>query len=94
MSTNAKPAILGEWRRVSEKHPCPVCGQPGGCLYTGDDAAPTACLCCRVESPRKITDGVWLHTLRTDGPAWPAWRVSMRKAANRANELLQEMTAG
>ena len=52
-------------------------------LITGDPASPAAVLCVNVQSPKQVVDGVYLHVLRTDGPAWPTWRRTMG-AASRA----------
>ena len=66
--------LRGKWRRVTRRRPCPVCGKPDWCLYTGDDDAPTAAICQRIESPKQCGAGGWLHKLRDDD----AWRPSRR----------------
>src|SRR5262245_21023422 len=49
-----------EWKRVTKKEPCSVCGHDSWCVYTSG-----AALCMRVESPRPkvFRDGTigWLH---------------------------------
>lgn len=49
-----------EWRRVSRREPCPVCGKPDWCGVSSDGAA---CHCMRVESPRPCAGGGWIHFL-------------------------------
>jgi len=73
-------AQRGEWRRVSKRRPCPVCGKPDWCLFAGPDEAPDAVICPRVESPKRCGEAGWLHVLRRDGPAWPRWRQTLRRA--------------
>jgi len=51
----------GDWRRVSKRQPCPVCGKPDWCAVATDG---TAALCQRVESSKRIGDGGWLHRLQ------------------------------
>lgn len=48
------------WRRVTRDRPCLVCGKPDWCCRTADGAA--AC-CMRVESPKPLRNGGWLHRL-------------------------------
>jgi len=60
----------GDWQRVSKRRRCPVCGKPDWCLFAGDDDAPTAAICQRVESDRRAGEAGWLHRLRDDGPVW------------------------
>jgi len=57
-----------------------VCGKPDWCLFAGPDEAPNAAICARTESPKRCGEGGWLHVLRTDGPAWPRWRRTLRRA--------------
>ena len=53
-----------EWRRVSRRSPCPVCGKPDWCSAGADGSA----VCCmRVESNRRLRNGGWLHWLRSPG---------------------------
>lgn len=56
-----------EWRRVSKARPCPICGRPDWCLYTGAEADPTAVICPRIESSRRAGEAGWLHRLRDAG---------------------------
>lgn len=51
----------GDWRRVSKRQPCPVCGKPDWCAVSTDG---TAALCQRVESSRRIGEAGWLHRLQ------------------------------
>jgi hypothetical protein len=62
------------WQRVSRRRPCPVCGRPDWCLFTGDDDAPTAAICARVESEKRAGEAGWVHRLRDDGPVWTPTR--------------------
>ena len=69
----------GAWQRVSKRRPCPVCGRPDWCLYTGDPDAPTAAICQRIESPKRCGEAGCLHRLRDDPlrPARATRRVSV-----------------
>lgn len=74
-------AIDSEWKLVSSSHPCPVCGADDGCsVHTVDDFA----CCAREPSDWKLTNGSWLHRLRTSGtvPAMPEVVVASGSAAN------------
>ena len=73
--------MKSEWKRVNRQCPCPVCEKPDWCLYTGSDVAPTAAICARIESEKQCGEAGWLHVLRDDGPAWPAWRRTIHTAA-------------
>lgn len=55
------------WRRVSREHPCPICRHGDWCTVAPDGGA--AC-CMRVESPKALRNGGWLHWL-TDRPPRP-----------------------
>lgn len=58
-------AIDSEWKLVSHAHPCPVCGSDDACsVHTVDDFA----CCAREPSDWKLTNGSWLHRLRSSGP--------------------------
>ena len=70
----------GDWKRVSRRRPCPVCEKPDWCLYAGDESAPSAVICARVESDRRAGEGGWLHILRNDGPSWTTWRRTVHVA--------------
>jgi len=69
-----------DWRRVSKAERCPVCGKPDWCLVAGPQGNPTAAICARTESPKQCGEAGWLHVLRDDGPAWPPWRRTIRRA--------------
>jgi hypothetical protein len=57
-------AIDSDWRLVSQGRPCPVCGADDVCsVHTVDDFA----CCAREPSEWKLTNGSWLHRLRTSG---------------------------
>ena len=49
-----------EWRRVSRRHPCPVCGRRDWCGVSADGEF---AICMRVESDRPTKNGGWLHRL-------------------------------
>ncbi len=70
----------GDWQRVSRRRPCPVCGRFDWCMYAGPDDAPTAVICPRTPSDQRAGEAGYLHILRTDGPTWPAWRQTLRRA--------------
>lgn len=77
----------GDWKRVSRRRPCPVCGKPDWCLYAGFDDCPSAAICTRVESPRRAGMAGWLHRLRDDDQRaarwfWRSIRVVGRKSAD------------
>ncbi len=73
----------GDWKRVSRRRPCPVCEKPDWCLFTGDESAPSAVICARVESDKRAGEGGWLHVLRNDGPTWPEWKRTVHIAAKQ-----------
>ena len=75
---------MKDWTRVTKANPCPVCGKPDWCLFTGRPDAPDAALCQRVESPKRCGEGGWLHVLRTNGPTWAPWRRTLHKAVDLA----------
>jgi len=70
----------GEWKRVSRRRPCPICQKPDWCVYVGNDRAPAAVICARVESGKRCGEAGWLHILRQDGPTWAPWRSTIRRA--------------
>ena len=53
---------LGDWRRVTKRYPCPVCGGNGWCAVSSNG---DVCLCMRTESdwPAKQGMGGHLHRL-------------------------------
>ena len=66
---------------VSAAKPCPVCKKPDWCLVAPDGSA---CLCQRVESPKRRGDAGWLHRLggpetRVAGKAKPSKPVDSAK---------------
>lgn len=69
-----------DWKRVSPRQPCLVCGRHNWCLFAGPDDAPTAAICARTPSDTKAGEAGYLHILRTDGPAWAPWRQTLRRA--------------
>ena len=44
------------WTRVTQQHPCPICGKPDWCTV-GDKVV----CCMRVESPHTLKNGGWAH---------------------------------
>lgn len=48
------------WCRVSRHHPCPICGKIDWCTYS---AGGNTVGCMRVQSPRRLKNGGWLHYL-------------------------------
>lgn len=58
----------GRPQRVSRRRPCLICGKADWCLYIGPDDNPTAAICSRIESTKRVgTKGAgWLHVLRED----------------------------
>ena len=51
---------MSAWRRVSKRATCPVCAKPDWCSVATDGAV----VCCmRVESPRQLHNGGFLHRL-------------------------------
>lgn len=59
------------WKRVNRHLPCPVCGKPDWCVYTGPDTSPHTVICMRVEggSTRQTDNGGFVHHLKEVGPA-------------------------
>jgi hypothetical protein len=55
-----------DWRRVSRRRHCPICGRPDWCLYAGPEGDPTAAICARAESAKRCGEAGWLHRLRDD----------------------------
>ncbi len=49
---------MGNWRRVTRRHPCPICGRTGWCAVTDNGEL---CLCMRAESDWPAKDGMGGH---------------------------------
>lgn len=49
-----------EWKRVTKKHPCPICGKPDWCCYTADGRV---VLCMRTpnDHPSRGDAGGWVY---------------------------------
>jgi hypothetical protein len=47
-----------EWTAVSERDPCPICGEGGECRRHSDGAF---VFCMRLPSEWPLTNGAWLH---------------------------------
>lgn len=54
----------GEWREVSKREVCPVCGKPDWCSVVGPEGAIEAAVCMREESANARANGGWFHRLR------------------------------
>ena len=54
-------------------------------MFAGDESAPSAAICARVESDKRVGDqgAGWLHVLRRDGPTWPEWKRTVHVAARQ-----------
>lgn len=63
----ARTKCHSQWKRVSKRHPCPVCDHPDWCTVAKD----VAC-CMRVESPKAARNGGWIHQL--DGELATEWQ--------------------
>lgn len=57
------PPIETDWRAVSEKNPCPICGSPQG-LCSGNLEESFVC-CALCPSDWLLTNGAWLHPIPT-----------------------------
>ena len=66
-----------DWRRVSKRHPCPICEKPDWCAVSADGAV---ALCQRVQSSKRVGDAGWLHRLR-DAHGWHRRRKFTARAA-------------
>ena len=49
-----------EWIRVTRQHPCACCARVDWCTVAADG---TALCCMRIESPKRLKNGGWLHLL-------------------------------
>ena len=80
-----------KWPRVSPQRPCPVCGRPDWCLYTGPANGPTAAIYPRVESRKRAGQTGCLHVLCNDGPTRSLWarriELSAGPIGNEANDF-------
>ncbi len=74
---NRKP-IPKPWQRSTKRRPCAVCGG-SGCLRAGPHDSPSAVVCARIKSGRKVGTIGFLHVLSDNGPTWTAWRVSLKR---------------
>ena len=75
-----------DWKRVSKRRPCLVCGKPDWCLFAGPDDAPEAAICARTESARRCGAAGWLHRLKDSVTAWPRWERTIRRAVRMATD--------
>jgi hypothetical protein len=59
---NLSYALDGDWSRVSETSPCPICGSDRSCRTHVDEAF----VCC-VQRPSdwRLTNGGWLHRVHS-----------------------------
>ena len=67
------------WTRTTKARPCPVCHRAGCLLSAPTD--PAAVVCATTESAEPIGTWGFLHILRTDGPAWSKWRLTLARLA-------------
>lgn len=84
------------WNRVSRANPCPICGRQDWCLITGPEHDPTAAICARIESDKRVGDkgAGWLHRLRDDDSDWrQATRFRRVAVAQQAPERATDFTA-
>lgn len=61
---NLSYALDGDWNRVSEASPCPICGSGSGCHTHADEGF--AC-CVQRPSDWRLTNGGWLHRVQFAG---------------------------
>lgn len=59
---NLANALDGDWSRVSETSPCPICGSDRSCRTHVDEAF--AC-CVQRPSDWRLTNGGWLHRVQS-----------------------------
>jgi hypothetical protein len=76
-----------DWRRVSRRERCPVCGRGDWCLLTGPTDAPEAAICPRVESPKRCGAAGWFHKLQDSGSRRPRRRAVAPGAGQRDRNL-------
>ena len=71
---------MSEWKRVSRREPCPVCGKPDYCTRTVDASAVR---CMRVDSDKPSTakDGTmgWIHALSNPLPPVSPTKTVLKK---------------
>ncbi len=72
------------WHALTHRETCPVCGQRGACLVSGDPAS--AAVCKSVRSAASVGGSAWLHEPQR-GPAWPKWQASLPLLRRRLAEL-------
>lgn len=89
-----------EWSRVHRSSPCKVCGKPDWCGTSRDGSA----VCCmRVESPKQLANGGYLHRIHEwtvqSRPQWrprriiraaPATQPDLNKLFNRFEQAANE----
>ncbi len=54
----------GDWTAVSERDPCPICGEGAECRRHATDAF---VFCMRSPSEWPLTNGAWLHRVDSSG---------------------------
>lgn len=74
-----------DWRRVSKRHPCPVCGKATWCTVQEGAAH-----CMRVESEVLVHSGGWIHDTENLGPLPPPTPQPKPIPPARARELAIE----
>jgi len=79
----------GDWQRVSDYRPCPVCGKPDWCIYVGPDDMPEAAICARVESERRVGEAGWLHRFEESGENRQRRGRTLSRAFLLASQLAQ-----
>lgn len=66
---------MSNWRRVTRRDPCPICGGAGWCAVSANGEV---CLCMRTESDWPSNGAMGGHVHRLSGEARaPAWRTSV-----------------
>jgi len=62
------PKMTGNWRRVSRRHPCPICGHDSWCTVSPDGKT-ARCMRIASDRPSPGRDGSVGYLHRLDGPA-------------------------